>query len=113
MIDIHDFKFVMSNSFAVDATIEDHKGHYEAEIITPAYHNGGPRTLIRAHDNFQTANDAFDWIAYQTLRYADEYSLNLTWVNNPCNTPFIGKADQVSILNQRGFQGVILVNGQP
>lgn len=113
MTEIQDFKFVLSNSFAVDATIEDHKGHYQAEFITPSYQNGGPRTLMRADGQFSDAKAAFDWIAHETLRYANEFSLSLAWIDNPCNTPFIDKADQVAILSGHGFNGFVLVNSQP
>lgn len=112
MIEIHDIKFVLSNSFAIDAAIEDHKGHFEAEFVTPAYQNGGPRMLMRATGRFANANSAFDWIVHEILRYASEFSLSLVWVNNPCNMPFISKSDEVSILASHGFNGLVLVNSQ-
>lgn len=113
MIDIHDFKFVLSNSFAVDAVIEDHRGQFEADIITPAYQNGGPRTMFRANVTFPDAKAAFDWIVHEVLRYAQSQSLALAWINNPCNTPFINKADQVTALAAHNWNGIVLVNGQP
>jgi len=113
MIEIHDFKFVLANSFAVDASIEDHRGHYEAEFITPAYQNGGPRTLIRADRQFSSATAAFDWIVHEVLRYAASQSLEVAWIDNPCNDPFVKKADQVALLAAQNWNGFVLVNGQP
>lgn len=112
MIEIHDFKFVMSNSFAVDASIENHIGHFEAEFITPAYQNTGTRLLIRATSPFPDAKAAFDWIVRDVLRYASSQSLLLAWIDNPCNEPFIIRADQVPILSSYGWNGLVLLNGQ-
>jgi hypothetical protein len=63
-------------------------------------------------NQFQTAHDAYEGIIKYCVRYVTANNLQIDNINNPCNAPFIDKANQQSIVNQDNLNVTVLVNGQ-
>jgi len=63
-------------------------------------------------NQFQTAQDAYEEIIKYCVEYTTANNLQISSINNPCNAPFINKADQQSIVNQNSLSVTVLVNGQ-
>lgn len=109
---IHDFRFFLSDSSFVDAIIECNLNTFDAELILPPLPPSPSRSLNRASMSFQTAVDAFNWVVCGVLSYAKSKSLLIAWVDNPCNTPFISKEEQISVFIGNNTKIVLLVNGK-
>jgi len=63
-------------------------------------------------NQFQTAQDAYEEIIKYCIKYATANNLQISKIDNPCNAPFINKADQQSIVNQNNLSVTVLVNGK-
>jgi len=63
-------------------------------------------------NQFKTAQDAYKEIIEYCIKYATTNKLQISKIDNPCNTPFINKADQQSIVSQNSLSLTVLVNGQ-
>ncbi len=61
---------------------------------------------------YQTAQDAYDEIIKYCVKYATANNLKVSKVDNPCNAPFINKAEQQLIVNKNKLNITVLVNGQ-
>lgn len=61
---------------------------------------------------YQTAIDAYEEIIKYCVKYTRAKNIRITKIDNPCNAPFISKADQQAVVNQNNLSITVLVNGQ-
>lgn len=63
-------------------------------------------------NQYQTAIEAYTQIVNFVSKYCSALNLKIQRIDNPCNAPFINKADQQTIINASNISGTVLVNGQ-
>lgn len=63
-------------------------------------------------NQFQTANDAYQEIVNYIVKYSNARNLQVQKIDNPCNAPFINKADQQTIISSSNITATVLVNGK-
>lgn len=76
-------------------------------VVSPLY-----SSLHPIGNQYQTASQAYTEIVNYVSRYCSALSLQVQKIDNPCNAPFINKADQQAIINSSNISGTVLVNGQ-
>lgn len=108
----HEFNISLDNSSSVYATIEENGNIFDAELILPPHPPSLTISMKRASGSFQTADLAFDWIVKEVLAYAGKNSLSIASVDNPCNTPFVSEAAQISAFQNNNITVTLLVNGE-
>lgn len=68
-------------------------------------------SAIRFHEQFATAELAFEHGLKWVLGHATAYGYSCNRINNPCNCEFLSKADQSTVLNRLGISPLLQVNG--
>lgn len=121
-IPIQDIVFKFSNGARIEGLVEAYgadiigqvKGNiFGAECIFPAVPPGNMRVMSRMEAPVSTANKAFEWIAEECWKYAQEFGLDILSIDNPYNAPFVHQHDQAAIMSIYEHKGQVLVNGQP
>jgi hypothetical protein len=63
-------------------------------------------------NQFTSAQDTYEEIIKYCVNYSSALNLTISKIDNPCNTPFIDKADQQTIVSNNSLNITVLVNGQ-
>jgi len=112
MIEVHEVRLHLTDGQSVECYLEKIPPGYMGELFFPPMSNNLLKVLFRSPQQFATANECYEWLVSQALRYATEFNLAVDRIDNPCNDPFIKRPDQQIVLAKLNVAVPVLVNGQ-
>ena len=111
MIEIQEVRVKLDSGEDIECYLEDHQGAFGGECIFPPASPAQWKSLIRSVSAFPTSQECYEWIIDTVARYAGKRGAAIVEIDNPCNAPFINKADQQAVLSAKTIAAPVLVNG--
>lgn len=112
MIEVHEVRVHLADGKSVECYLEESPPGYMGECFFPPMVPNRLKTMFRSPQPFATADECYEWLVSESLRYATEFSVPVDHIDNPCNDPFIKRHDQRTVLVKLNLAVPVLVNGQ-
>mgnify|MGYP007071086333 CR=1 FL=1 len=75
MIEVHEVRLHLTDGQSVECYLEKIPPGYMGELFFPPMSNNLLKVLFRSPQQFATANECYEWLVSQALRYATEFNL--------------------------------------
>lgn len=108
---VQEVRFKITNGEIVQCFLADHQGAFRGECEFPPSSPPHSKSVIRSDSAFPTSQECYEWIIDTVARYAGKRGAAIVEIDNPCNAPFINKADQQAVLSAKNIAAPVLVNG--